>query len=183
MRPIIQKPCHEQWQSLSPNSTGRFCKLCQKTVVDFTEMSDDSIMNYLQQNKDEKTCGRFKTRQLDIPITTITKQTQKINYVQMLLTGVVAFITSCFGGQQPRNVGETSLKQKKDTTEHLLGDTILREENNIYQQKNNKKKIENITIEENNILGEIEVPIYNVNNPNVPEMGNSQNIDSTEIKK
>lgn len=63
----IPKPCHENWQHMTPNERGRFCGQCQKTVVDFTTMTDEAILNTLQAAKGN-TCGRFLAQQLDRPL-------------------------------------------------------------------------------------------------------------------
>lgn len=61
----IDDPCHEDWNRMMPETSGRFCSSCTKSVVDFTGMSDFSIVNYLEKHKDEKVCGRFTKPQLD----------------------------------------------------------------------------------------------------------------------
>lgn len=61
----IQNPCDKSWNDMTPESTGRFCGSCEKSVVDFTGMSDFSIVNYLESHKTEKVCGRFTKPQLD----------------------------------------------------------------------------------------------------------------------
>lgn len=61
----IQNPCDESWNDMKPETNGRFCGSCEKTVVDFTRMSDFSIVNYLENHKNEKVCGRFTKPQLD----------------------------------------------------------------------------------------------------------------------
>ena len=61
----IDDPCHEDWNQMMPETNGRFCGSCTKSVVDFTGMSDFSIVNYLQNHKTEKVCGRFTKPQLD----------------------------------------------------------------------------------------------------------------------
>ena len=50
----IDDPCHEDWNQMMPETNGRFCGSCTKSVVDFTGMSDFSIVNYLQNHKTEK---------------------------------------------------------------------------------------------------------------------------------
>lgn len=60
----IQDPCHENWQQMTPNEQGRHCLACQKTVVDFTQMSDQAILTYLRQTT-SGVCGRFSIDQLD----------------------------------------------------------------------------------------------------------------------
>lgn len=61
----IQNPCDESWNKMQPEATGRFCGSCEKSVIDFTGMSDFSIVNYLESHKNEKVCGRFTKPQLD----------------------------------------------------------------------------------------------------------------------
>ncbi|MDN3491934.1 energy transducer TonB [Winogradskyella bathintestinalis] len=61
----IPKPCHEDWSKMSPNEKGRFCQLCPKTVVDFTQMPKEVIENYLIRQGNKKVCGRFKVSQLE----------------------------------------------------------------------------------------------------------------------
>lgn len=35
----ITKPCHEDWNRMSPNDQGRHCAVCEKTVVDLTTLT------------------------------------------------------------------------------------------------------------------------------------------------
>lgn len=61
----IPKPCHENWDAMTPETTGRFCNSCAKSVVDFTNMKAPEIQQYFIQNQGQKICGRFKNEQLD----------------------------------------------------------------------------------------------------------------------
>ncbi|QEM11101.1 hypothetical protein DEO27_014075 [Mucilaginibacter rubeus] len=58
----IPKPCHEQWQQMTTVSNGRYCGHCCKTVIDFTGMSNQDVINYLA--KSGNVCGRLNTGQL-----------------------------------------------------------------------------------------------------------------------
>jgi hypothetical protein len=60
----IPEPCHENWQQMTPNEQGRHCMSCQKTVVDFTLMSDQGILDYISRAS-TSVCGRFNNDQLD----------------------------------------------------------------------------------------------------------------------
>lgn len=60
----IPKPCHQGWQEMQPSDGGRYCNHCSKTVVDFTQMSDEAIQQYFIQRQGESVCGHFKTVQL-----------------------------------------------------------------------------------------------------------------------
>ena len=62
----IKNPCAENWQDFTSVDRGSFCNSCQKTVVDFTNKSDAEVFSYF--NLTEKTCGRFRIDQLNIPV-------------------------------------------------------------------------------------------------------------------
>lgn len=60
----IPEPCHENWQQMTPNEQGRHCMACQKTVVDFTLMSDQEILDHISRAT-SSVCGRFNNDQLN----------------------------------------------------------------------------------------------------------------------
>ena len=43
----IPKPCHEDWNTMTPTQQGKFCSACSKEVIDFSLMSDNQILIYL----------------------------------------------------------------------------------------------------------------------------------------
>ena len=61
----IEEPCHADWDQMKPEAKGRFCESCSKIVVDFSSMSDFSIVNYLEGKKNGSVCGRFRPSQMD----------------------------------------------------------------------------------------------------------------------
>lgn len=61
----IPQPCHENWQKMTPKEQGRFCGSCQKTVVDFTAMSDKELLDYISNTSGQRSCGRFSNDQLN----------------------------------------------------------------------------------------------------------------------
>jgi hypothetical protein len=63
----IAEPCHENWQNMTPNEQGRYCSICEKTVMDFTQKTDKQLLDFYNQNGG-KLCGRFKSTQLNKPI-------------------------------------------------------------------------------------------------------------------
>ena len=65
---VIPKPCHEDWNKMTPDQKGAFCGSCQKSVYDFTGKSDEEVIAILEGNKDKKICGRFDSKQLERPI-------------------------------------------------------------------------------------------------------------------
>lgn len=61
----IPKPCHENWDTMTPKEKGRFCDSCAKTVIDFTKMNTLEIQSFIHKNKQNRICGHFKQTQLD----------------------------------------------------------------------------------------------------------------------
>ena len=62
----IPEPCHENWNDMTPNARGRHCDSCAKTVVDFTNKTDEAIIKIYES--EQHLCGRFKTDQLNRPL-------------------------------------------------------------------------------------------------------------------
>ncbi|WP_131536890.1 carboxypeptidase-like regulatory domain-containing protein [Pedobacter nototheniae] len=61
---VIPEPCHEKWYQMTENHVGKFCDLCQKSVVDFTGLTDQELKKWFKKNQG-KSCGRFKPEQLN----------------------------------------------------------------------------------------------------------------------
>ncbi|MFD1603739.1 hypothetical protein ACFSJW_10505 [Flavobacterium artemisiae] len=95
----IPKPCHENWDEMTPRENGRFCMSCSKTVVDFSTMNPEEIRHYFTEHQNEKICGRFKKSQLDtitiqIPDRILYAQTQY--YKMFLLALFISMGTTLF---------------------------------------------------------------------------------------
>lgn len=104
----IADPCHENWDQMLPEEKGRFCLSCQKTVVDFTNMSDGQIFDYFKSYTGS-TCGQFASQQLDRQIA--KPKTHFIGrwkyFWQILLPAVFAFHKST---AQPKLMGKVAPK-------------------------------------------------------------------------
>src|SRR5476651_1285839 len=59
----IPNPCSQYWQEMTSNQNGRNCAHCCKTVTDFTQMTDQQIIDTLSAGG--KICGRFAPGQLN----------------------------------------------------------------------------------------------------------------------
>jgi hypothetical protein len=66
MKLHIPNPCPQNWNAMIPSSNGRYCKACEKVVVDFTKMSTEEIKYYFEMHAEQKTCGHFYASQLAI---------------------------------------------------------------------------------------------------------------------
>lgn len=110
----IQDPCHEPWNEMQPEASGRFCGSCEKSVIDFSGMSDFSIVNYFETHKNEKVCGRFTKSQLD----RVYRINQPVSAPAFDLRAVVlglALTTFC-AVQSFAQTGEPVIPQPIDTT-------------------------------------------------------------------
>ncbi len=63
----IPEPCHEDWSKMTQDDKGKFCHVCSKTVVDFSNQSEEQINQYVLANSHQRICGRFKKEQLFQP--------------------------------------------------------------------------------------------------------------------
>lgn len=63
----IPTPCHEKWSDMHKRQNGRFCNSCQKTVIDFSQMSDREVAAIFNK-ADDNLCGKFRNDQLNRPV-------------------------------------------------------------------------------------------------------------------
>jgi len=145
----IPNPCHENWQTMTPNEKGRFCDSCSKTVVDFTQMDPSEIQYYLVNNKSNRVCGHIKQSQLNslnlrIPSEVFQKKMSPIRFFSLALLVVMgSSIMSCTGQNgKPNKINsvevidstylkiDTSFSRKKDSITEVkkLDNTIQIEE-------------------------------------------------------
>ncbi len=108
----VPKPCHESWGEMTPEAKGRFCGSCAKVVVDFSVMTDNEVLNYLNKNTGS-TCGRFTNDQLNR--TLIETQLQPKRTWRYWL----ASIASLFLMLRQSNA------QSHHTAKQLIGDTTI----------------------------------------------------------
>lgn len=95
----IPDPCFEDWDKMTPNEQGAFCKVCSKTVVDFSKKSEEEIQMYISANWDKKICGRFNVSQLEqetveVPKLKINIEEPKYTFPSYLLPVMTPFRVS-----------------------------------------------------------------------------------------
>lgn len=94
----IPEPCFEDWDKMTPNEQGAFCKVCSKTVVDFSKKSEREVQQYIAANLDKKICGRFNVSQLDeeteVPRLKINIEEPKYTFPSYLLPVMTPFRVS-----------------------------------------------------------------------------------------
>ncbi len=136
----IPKPCHEDWNSMTPEETGRFCSVCTKGVVDFSDKSSEEIQNYLFQNQQQKICGRFRNDQIntfDIKVPKSILLQKRPFHNAFLLALFIVMGTTLFSckNHNDATLGEVSIVEDTVQTNHTKGlilppkDTIKNQEN------------------------------------------------------
>ena len=103
MKIIIDNPCHENWNSMTPNEKGAFCLSCQKNVIDFSKKTIEEIkIFFVELPQTESVCGRFQEDQLnEISFEHFFVQFRKWKYFQK--AAAIAFFIfgfSLFGSAQ-----------------------------------------------------------------------------------
>jgi hypothetical protein len=76
----IPKPCHEDWDAMTPVERGRFCGACQKQVMDFTNMSDSQVAAFFKKKTPGSVCGHFNDEQLGRPMEIPKKRIPWVKY-------------------------------------------------------------------------------------------------------
>ncbi|MCU0392465.1 MAG: carboxypeptidase-like regulatory domain-containing protein [Thermoflexibacter sp.] len=114
----INKPCSEKFDEFQATSAGGFCNLCQKEVIDFTNMSDSEVLAYFKNGK-QNTCGRFRGSQLKTYSLEPTLPKGKWNF-KPFFAGLISFslvsllsTNSSYAQQQPTTIQKTQKENDK----------------------------------------------------------------------
>ena len=138
----INEPCHENWNDMTDVEKGRFCGVCSKVVVDFTQFSDAQLFDYFSKKRtdvSEKLCGRFAAEKVIVPQKI---EVPEISYYQMqngvqrflwLLVVSLGFVVVSCG-----NDSEIGKAEIKDTT--ISGTAVIKQDTQINDNEENGLK-------------------------------------------
>ena len=106
----IPKPCHENWNAMTPNQQGRFCGACQKTVIDFSSMSDRQVAEFFKKPLGTL-CGRLHPDQLE---RTFEMPAKRIPWLKYFFTvSLPALLFSLRATAQREMVGKIAVVKEK----------------------------------------------------------------------
>lgn len=88
----VKEPCSEKWGNMHTLPGGKFCNSCEKTVVDFTQMTDNEIIRFFEKNN-QKLCGSFRPDQLnrDIKYPLPSSSLKKWTSIAAIAAGLLAW--------------------------------------------------------------------------------------------
>ncbi len=93
IRLTIPTPCQQRWQDMTTDDTGRFCASCQKTVVDFSHLTDQQLIVLLAQHNGSG-CGRFRADQLNRAVSVAAPVSHSpVRLLSWLLAGMIGYQT------------------------------------------------------------------------------------------
>jgi hypothetical protein len=129
----IPEPCHEDWDKMIPGDKGRFCDSCQKTVHDFTGMSDAQLISFFKKPSTGSVCGRFHNDQLERDFEIPRKRIPWLKYFFQF--AIPVFLT----GLKSYSQGKPFIKEKNDSsvcTNIISGDIEIMERSVVPLLKN-----------------------------------------------
>ncbi len=84
----IPEPCNEKWENMTPTPNGRFCHVCEREILDFTQLSHRELAQKLDNN--ENICGRFLDSQLNVDLYSLKHKKVKDAGILLTLTSIMA---------------------------------------------------------------------------------------------
>ncbi|WP_203258771.1 carboxypeptidase-like regulatory domain-containing protein [Hyunsoonleella ulvae] len=88
----ISTPCSEQFSQFKKTATGGFCNSCKKEVIDFRQMSDAQIIDYLN-NRQNGICGYFKSSQINRPMVHSTLKTRTFKFWNVAAIAILSLFS------------------------------------------------------------------------------------------
>ena len=156
----IPTPCHENWDIMLPNEKGRHCLSCQKTVVDFTNMTDTQIIGYFQDYK-SSTCGHFLHTQLNRPILQPVKLKPQSRFAWLFSALLLPLSTNA---QTPQYQDTLSLIENHET---VIAENGEKAPDKVKHSKTKKQcQVEEIDFDQLNILSG---DVFLINQPQLPQ--------------
>lgn len=92
----ISEPCKQQWNEMPPTGEGRHCKSCNTTIIDFSDYSDEKLIQVLQSGKYH--CGRFSIEQMGIMYYLQEKNKGRKIYWNSIAAAIVAGVLQISSG-------------------------------------------------------------------------------------
>lgn len=150
----IKKPCHENWNEMTPNEQGAFCGKCVKTVIDFSTRSIEEIKEFFSVKQEERVCGRFEKTQLaSLSFDNFFNEFRGFSFTKRLAVilyftfGMALFNSSLSAQVDPSVKGDVDINYTKKGRVNV-----------IHQPQDTAKKVCKEPVENTLIMGKIVAP-------------------------
>jgi TonB family protein len=111
---VLSFQCPQNWDSMTICGNGRYCGICHKTVVDFTDKSQ-SEYDAIVQKHDGQLCGRFTKKQMSS--SRLFRDVPSVNFAKAAaFTAFTLVANGCFMGKTGTVLGEMELFSPIDTS-------------------------------------------------------------------
>ncbi|MES2761229.1 MAG: hypothetical protein V4677_03440 [Bacteroidota bacterium] len=116
----IKRPCFVKLESTGSDERGKFCPVCQTSVVDFTNKTPDEITSYFQTHSIKNTCGTFNSwdvkheRKVDQLISYL--QHKKLKFLAVFIIGILVLTGCRIRRQGAPAYGQNGKYLESDTT-------------------------------------------------------------------
>ncbi|MGY6647823.1 hypothetical protein [Wenyingzhuangia sp. IMCC45574] len=136
---VKNKSCSEDWDKMTNEEKGKFCKKCSTKVIDFTKLNSSEILNEFRNNK-ETLCARITNSQIEAPL--ITYSLKEIGIITTASIIMASSINDLHANQLQRidSHNVASIIQEKIT--NFTG-TVY---DTLYKRKIYNAKVEFITL-------------------------------------
>ncbi|PKF74728.1 hypothetical protein [Chryseobacterium sp. PMSZPI] len=149
----VHTPCPESWEDMQHSVEGKFCEKCSKSVIDFTDKTEEQIQDILKKANGKEICGRISTRSL-----------------ALAATGIILITNLTFTKAQTQSTVGIAIEQKSTDVTKVSGKLIFKlTKKEIPNAEvffiNRSKYIKTITDENGNFA--LEIPNELINRKNV----------------
>lgn len=138
MKLTIPKPCHENWNEMTPTEKGRFCQVCDKEVIDFSSMNNAELVKFFKTSSGSG-CGNFRQDQVEQEMKPawFDKLFSKIHLNSVL---ILSFLGGLFSvsSSQAQDILPNDLQGNSLTDLSLYGDSIIYHFNGTVKDKKGK---------------------------------------------
>ncbi len=84
----IQNPCNQNWDEMSLLGNGRYCGSCNHVIHDFSDMSNNELLQMLQSG--QHSCGRFDKKQMGLMYVLGQKKRETKKYWNSVAAAIIA---------------------------------------------------------------------------------------------
>lgn len=147
----VKESCSADWGKMTAQEQGRFCGQCEKMVVDFSQMSDQEIVDQIRKSN-KGLCGRFYEdqllRELDASVS-FAKNPVWFNKWSGIAAGLVLIGSLGFPMAQAQTftTGKVAVVQSKDkgaiesAEKQTISNQALKNKSGLSEQDSSKVKI------------------------------------------